>query len=35
MKVIAGSGTSGRLVRRYGLAAVLLPLLYGWLRLAG
>ena len=35
MKVIAGAGTSGLLVRRYGLAAVVLPFLYGWLRVVG
>jgi PAS domain S-box-containing protein len=35
MKVIMGSGASGMLVRRYGLAAVVLPFFYGWLRLQG
>jgi PAS domain S-box-containing protein len=31
MQVVTGSGTSGMLVRRYGLAAVVLPILIGWL----
>jgi PAS domain S-box-containing protein len=35
MRVFAGSGTSGTLVRRYGLAAVFVPVLIGWLCLLG
>ena len=35
MQVVTGGGTSGMLVRRYGLAAILLPFLFGWLRLTG
>ncbi len=31
MRLVTGSGTSGMLVRRYGLAALVLPLLIGWL----
>jgi PAS domain S-box-containing protein len=31
MPLVTGSGTSGMLVRRYGLAAIVLPLLLGWL----
>jgi PAS domain S-box-containing protein len=35
MQIVTGTGTSGMLVRRYGLAAVVLPFLFGWLRLHG
>ncbi len=35
MRLVTGSGTSGMLVRRYGLAAVVLPLLIGWLQMHG
>jgi PAS domain S-box-containing protein len=35
MQIFTGTGTSGMLVRRYGLAAVGLPFLLGWLRLHG
>ena len=31
MKVVTGAGISGALVRRYGLAAIVLPFLIGWL----
>jgi PAS domain S-box-containing protein len=31
MQVVTGTGTSGMLLRRYGLAAVVLPILIGWL----
>jgi two-component system sensor histidine kinase/response regulator len=33
--VVTGSGTSGTLVRRYGLSAIVFPFLFGWLRLQG
>ena len=32
MRVVTGPGNSGTLVRRYGLAAVIVPFLIGWLR---
>ena len=32
MRVVTGSGTSGTLLRRYGLAAIIVPFLFGWLR---
>ena len=35
MRLVTGSGTSGLLVRRYGLAVVVLPLLIGWLHMQG
>ncbi len=35
MRVITASGTSGTLVRRYGLAAIVSPFLVGWLRVQG
>jgi PAS domain S-box-containing protein len=35
MQIITGTGTSGMLMRRYGVAALVLPFLLGWLRLQG
>jgi PAS domain S-box-containing protein len=35
MRVVAGAGTSGMMARRYGVAAVVLPFVFGWLRLQG
>jgi PAS domain S-box-containing protein len=35
MQVVTGTGTSGKVVRRYGLAAFVLPFLFGWLRMQG
>jgi PAS domain S-box-containing protein len=35
MRVITASGTSGTLIRRYGLAAIVSPFLIGWLRVQG
>ena len=35
MRVVSGSGKSGMLVRRYGLVAIILPFLIGWLRVQG
>ena len=35
MQLVTGPGASGMLVRRYGIPAVVLPLLIGWLRMEG
>jgi PAS domain S-box-containing protein len=35
MQLVTDPGTSGKVLRRYGLAAVALPFLFGWLRLQG
>ncbi|MEA3212748.1 MAG: two-component system, sensor histidine kinase and response regulator [Chthoniobacter sp.] len=35
MKVVAGSGTSGKLLRRLGGAALVLPFLFDWLQMHG
>jgi len=35
MQVVTDRGTSGMLVRRYGLLALLLPVVFAWLRLQG
>jgi PAS domain S-box-containing protein len=35
MRAMTGTGTSGKMLRRYGLAAVIFPFLLGWLRMQG
>ncbi|HMJ04638.1 MAG TPA: response regulator [Chthoniobacterales bacterium] len=35
MRIVTSPGTSGMVVRRYGVAAVVLPLLIGWLHMTG
>ena len=35
MQIVTGTGTSGMLMRRYSVAALVLPFLLGWLRLQG
>ncbi len=35
MQLITGTGTSAMVLRRYGSAAVVLPFLFGWLRMQG